>query len=235
MLARHPPRQATRCLPVCHCFSSDKLLHKHRYLLQQFVVGRFSARAATPPPYDALEWAKKPLAERVRMACASCASCASWALQGYGTPVAVYAAYVLKLAAYIGMWMFFCAYTPGLGDPATIAEWWLHPIAFQKAIGWSVLFEVLGLACSAGTSATATCTTSGCSPPCRPSAASRRASCAALRCIFVESQPLHRQSMQWRICDAATGELERGEVSVAELREIQPWSFERAGQKKSAS
>lgn len=59
--------------------------------------------------------------------------------------------------------------------------------------------------------------------------------CAALRCIFVESQPLHRQSMQWRICDAATGELERGEVSVAELREIQPWSFERAGQKKSAS
>lgn len=168
MLARHPPRQATRCLPVCHCFSSDKLLHKHRYLLQQFVVGRFSACAATPPPYDALEWAKKPLAERVRMACAS----------------------------------------------------WLHPIAFQKAIGWSVLFEVLGLACSAGTSATATCTTSGCSPPCRPSAASRRARCAALRCIFVESQPLHRQSMQWRICDAATGELERGEVSVAELREI---------------
>ena len=121
-------------------------MHKHRYLLQQFVVGRFSACAATPPPYDALEWAKKPLAERVRMACASCASCASWALQGYGTPVAVYAAYVLKLAAYIGMWMFFCAYTPGLGDPATIAEWWLHPIAFQKAIGWSVLFEALGLA-----------------------------------------------------------------------------------------
>lgn len=98
----------------------------------------------TPPPYDVRAWAKKPLPERVRMACAS------WALQGYGTPVAVYAAYLLKLAAYVGVWMFFCAYTPGLGDPATIAEWWLHPIAFQKAIVWSVLFEVLGLGCGSG-------------------------------------------------------------------------------------
>jgi len=48
-----------------------------------------------------------------------------------------------------------------------------------------------------------------------------------LRCIFVESQPLHRQSMQWRICDARDGELERGEVTIGELRALQPWSFER--------
>jgi hypothetical protein len=96
------------------------------------------------PPYDPLEWAKQPLPEKARMVCRS------WALQGYGTPVAVYAAYLIKVAAYVGGWVFFCGFTPGLGELATIGEWWLHPVAFQKAIVWSLLFEVLGLGCGSG-------------------------------------------------------------------------------------
>ena len=39
------------------------------------------------PPYDALEWARKPFAERSRLVCMA------WAMQGYGTPIAVYFAY----------------------------------------------------------------------------------------------------------------------------------------------
>jgi hypothetical protein len=31
-----------------------------------------------------------------------------------------------------------------------VATWWLHPVAFQKAIVWSMLFEVLGLGCGSG-------------------------------------------------------------------------------------
>ena len=36
---------------------------------------------STPPPYEPLEWATRPFAERGRMVCEA------WALQGYGTPM----------------------------------------------------------------------------------------------------------------------------------------------------
>ena len=44
-----------------------------------------------PPPYDALEWAEQPFSTKSRMVCRS------WALQGYGAPVAIYGAYLLKV------------------------------------------------------------------------------------------------------------------------------------------
>lgn len=100
--------------------------------------------APTPPPYDALDWVKRPFAERGRMVCEA------WAMQGYGTPPAVFAAYALKVALYVGGWLLFCGFSPSLGGVATLPSWWLHPVAFQKAIVWSMLFEVLGLGCGSG-------------------------------------------------------------------------------------
>ncbi|HZJ68142.1 MAG TPA: DUF3556 domain-containing protein, partial [Kofleriaceae bacterium] len=97
----------------------------------------------TPVPYDALEWVKKPFAERARMVCEA------WALQGYGTPVAIYALHIIKIAVYIAVWIAFCTFTPGLGL-ANIGDWWLSPIAFQKAILWNMAFEGLGLGCGFG-------------------------------------------------------------------------------------
>jgi hypothetical protein len=45
--------------------------------------------------------------------------------------------------------------------------------------------------------------------------------------IFVESQPLHRQAVEYRITDAATGLVERGEIPMAALMGLQPsWSGE---------
>jgi transmembrane protein DUF3556 len=96
-----------------------------------------------PPPYDPLEWVKKPFAERARMVCQA------WALQGYGTPLGAYAAYGVKVALYIGAWALFCTSTPGF-TLGSIGQWWLSPIAFQKAILWSMLFEGLGLGCGSG-------------------------------------------------------------------------------------
>ncbi|HET6584723.1 MAG TPA: DUF3556 domain-containing protein [Nannocystaceae bacterium] len=98
----------------------------------------------TPPPYDPLDWATRPFAERARMVCES------WAMQGYGTPVAVFFVYAVKIAAYVGVWIFVCGLTPGLGALSNIATWWLAPIAFQKAILWSMTFELLGLGCGSG-------------------------------------------------------------------------------------
>ena len=97
-----------------------------------------------PPPYDPLQWAKQPFAQRAQ------AVCAAWALQGYGSPLAVYGLYALKLGLYVAAWVFFCGFSPGLGGFATIGSWWLQPTAFQKAILWNMLFEGLGLGCGSG-------------------------------------------------------------------------------------
>ncbi|MEZ4454896.1 MAG: DUF3556 domain-containing protein [Nannocystaceae bacterium] len=98
----------------------------------------------SPPPYDPIECEALPLAERGRLLCEA------WALQGYGAPVAIYVVYALKVALYVGGWLLCCRATAGLGELATIDQWWLEPIAFQKAILWSMVFEGLGLGCGSG-------------------------------------------------------------------------------------
>ena len=96
------------------------------------------------PPYDPLAWAQAPFPEKAQMVCRA------WALQGYGTPLAVYLVYAIKIGLYIGGWVFFCSFTPGAGRLNSISSWWLTPVAFQKAILWSMLFEGVGLGCGSG-------------------------------------------------------------------------------------
>lgn len=96
------------------------------------------------PPYDVREWEQRPYPERLRMVCQA------WALQGYGTPSAIYVVYLLKMALYVGMWLFFCSLSPTLGGPGAIARWWAEPLAIEKALLWSMLFEILGLGCGSG-------------------------------------------------------------------------------------
>src|SRR5579872_1326979 len=98
----------------------------------------------TPTPYDPLIWVKKPFAERARMVCDA------WAMQGYGAPLGALLFYALKVGFYVGGWLFFCSLSPGLGGPSSVATWWLRPLAFEKAIVWSMLFESLGLGCGSG-------------------------------------------------------------------------------------
>jgi Transmembrane protein of unknown function (DUF3556) len=98
----------------------------------------------TPTPYDPLEWEKKPFEEKARMVCAA------WALQGYGSPLAIYLVYALKVALYVAGFVFFCGFTPGMGRVADLGAWVFRPEAFQKAILWSLLFEIVGLGCGSG-------------------------------------------------------------------------------------
>ena len=98
----------------------------------------------TPPPYDPIAWNTKPYGERAELACKA------WAVQGYGTPIGAYTLYILKVAFYIYMWTFFVSFTPGLGGIVQWRAWIFEPIAFQKAILWSMLFEILGLGCGSG-------------------------------------------------------------------------------------
>ncbi|HIA02563.1 MAG TPA: hypothetical protein EYN06_05975 [Myxococcales bacterium] len=96
------------------------------------------------PDYDSLKWRQLSYSERGKLACQS------WALQGYGTPSAIFLFYALKVAFYIWIWSFFCSFSPSLGSLSEISDWWLEPLAFQKAILWSLMFEVLGLGCGSG-------------------------------------------------------------------------------------
>lgn len=100
-----------------------------------------SLLAPTAPPYDALEWEKKPFPEKCRMVCEA------WALQGYGSPPSAMVFYGLKVGLYLFGWAMFCG---GLSGLSHIQDWWLEPFAFQKMMLWSMLFEGLGLGCGSG-------------------------------------------------------------------------------------
>ncbi|OBJ67862.1 DUF3556 domain-containing protein [Mycobacterium sp. 1274756.6] len=44
-----------------------------------------------------------------------------------------------------------------------------------------------------------------------------------VRVVILDAQPIHRQTQQYRLVDAATGEFERGQVRVADMVDRQPW------------
>ena len=85
-----------------------------------------------PPPFDVPEWRRLPHLERIKPLAQD------WALNGFGTPVAVYFLYVLKILVYAGVGALVIFGTSGW--PA-----WTDPIVFQKAVIWTMLWEVLGL------------------------------------------------------------------------------------------
>lgn len=96
------------------------------------------------PDFDIGEWDKEPEPTRVRR------MCESWAVQGFGAPLGAYGFYVVKIALYVWLWVVFASRTPGIDGFSNIGDWWADPVVFQKAIVWTLLFEVLGLGCGSG-------------------------------------------------------------------------------------
>jgi Transmembrane protein of unknown function (DUF3556) len=45
-----------------------------------------------------------------------------------------------------------------------------------------------------------------------------------VRVVMLDAQPIHKQTQQYRLVDAATGEFERGYVQVADMVTRQPWA-----------
>jgi hypothetical protein len=74
-----------------------------------------------------------------------------WVDNGFGTPKAILLVYVLKIVGYVvGGAAIIAATTPGLGGLSEIGTWWTEPIVLQKAVLWTLAFEVLGLGCGFG-------------------------------------------------------------------------------------
>jgi Transmembrane protein of unknown function (DUF3556) len=46
-----------------------------------------------------------------------------------------------------------------------------------------------------------------------------------VRVVLLDGQPIHRQTQEYRLVDAATGEFERGVVRVADMVTRQPWDY----------
>ena len=99
-------------------------------------------RLITPraTPYTAAEWSAQPWPIRLRMACQA------WALDGYGSPPAIYGLYLIKVLVYVGVWVGLAA----MGEGGDWSERLLSATAFKKAVLWSMLFETLGLGCGRG-------------------------------------------------------------------------------------
>jgi hypothetical protein len=94
----------------------------------------------TPPPFEYDEWKRRPHLERIKVLAQD------WALNGFGTPTFVYLLYILKLVLYAGGGLLLIsATTAGLGGLGDLGSWWTEPIVFQKAVIWTMLWEVLGL------------------------------------------------------------------------------------------
>jgi hypothetical protein len=96
------------------------------------------------PVVDMAEWSKKPRAERVVPMVRHIAE------NGFGTPLIMHVMYGIKIALYIlGAWLFVWS-TNGIDGFTNVAAWWTEPIVFEKAVLYTMLFEVVGLGCCFG-------------------------------------------------------------------------------------
>ncbi len=73
-----------------------------------------------------------------------------WAEVGFGTPVALHLFYVVKILLYVFVGALFGLATAGIGGLTDIGSWWSEPIVYEKAVLYTMLFEVVGLGCGFG-------------------------------------------------------------------------------------
>jgi hypothetical protein len=94
--------------------------------------------------FDPIEWEKKDFTERVRI------GTNAYVLQGLAYPLPVYLFHAVRVLIFIAGWMFFTSFTPGMGSPWNVSQWFFEATAFQKAFLWASLFEVAGFGCMSG-------------------------------------------------------------------------------------
>jgi hypothetical protein len=96
------------------------------------------------PVVDFAQWSKGTRAEKIRP------MARHWAEVGFGTPVVLHLFYAVKIVLYVlGGWAA-AATTTGIGGFAAVGQWWSEPIVFEKAVLYTMLFEVIGLGCGFG-------------------------------------------------------------------------------------
>jgi hypothetical protein len=97
------------------------------------------------PPYEPTRILGAPFPERVRLVCRT------WASQVSPTPMVVMGMYWAKyFLIYIGGWAFFVSFSEGEPGFTSPGGWAFTAVAFQKAILWSLFYELMGFGCGMG-------------------------------------------------------------------------------------
>jgi hypothetical protein len=99
----------------------------------------------TYPEVDPETFLRQPLMERIRILTVK------WVDDGYGTPSMIHLLYIVKLVVFYALGgIVIATVTSGLPAFWHVSGWWNQPIVYQKAILWTVLLELIGLAGSWG-------------------------------------------------------------------------------------
>jgi hypothetical protein len=96
------------------------------------------------PVIDFETWSKGTRAEKIKP------MAKHWAEVGFGTPLALHLFYVVKILLYVFVGALFGLATKGIGGLTDIGSWWSEPIVYEKAVLYTMLFEVVGLGCGFG-------------------------------------------------------------------------------------
>jgi hypothetical protein len=97
--------------------------------------------APSLPDFDLEEWKAKSHHEKVKPLAQD------WALNGFGTPYAVYLLYVVKLVGYVLGAAALIATTEGIGGVTDYRDWWTELVVYEKVVVWTIVYEILGLGC----------------------------------------------------------------------------------------
>jgi hypothetical protein len=96
------------------------------------------------PDVDPDTFMEKPLMERMRILATD------WVDNGFGSPRMVHAIYIAKLVFFYALGGILVA-TLTSGLPVLhVSQWWNQPIVYEKAVLWTVLLELIGVAGSWG-------------------------------------------------------------------------------------
>ncbi|MFJ2837938.1 DUF3556 domain-containing protein [Nocardia sp. NPDC087230] len=96
------------------------------------------------PEIDFEQWSKGTRAEKIMP------MARHWAEVGFGTPVVLHLFYVAKIALYVlAAWLIMLT-TDGIDGFTDVADWYAEPIVFEKAVLYTMLFEVVGFGCGFG-------------------------------------------------------------------------------------
>jgi Transmembrane protein of unknown function (DUF3556) len=97
------------------------------------------------PKVDPATFLAQPLMERVKTLVLK------WVDYGYGVPRMIHLIYLVKLVLFYGVGgVTVATATSGLPAFWHVSQWWDQPIVYQKAILWTILLELIGLAGSWG-------------------------------------------------------------------------------------
>jgi hypothetical protein len=98
----------------------------------------------TLPDLDLRDWRSGPHLQRIKPLTQH------WVEHGFGTPYAIHVLYLVKVAGWAIGGFAVISTTPGIGGLADVGSWWAELVVYQKAVIWTLLWEVLGLGCGSG-------------------------------------------------------------------------------------